>query len=141
MEMVRNTIGYIAGIALIGSILAFAMSILINVLLYVAVVAVVLLPFWGAYRRRKNWTHEWLGLRRWLSGFRKVFRFGKPSLTLFLIVSIVIGFTYKQIAVTALYVVGGLVFTLITWESVRYVALKVKRIEMVSFSDALKSTW
>lgn len=139
--MIRSTLGYIVGIALIGSILAFAASMLINVLLYVAVVAVVLLPFWGAYRRRKNWTHEYLGLKKWLSEFRKVFKFGKPRLTFYLIMSIIIGFTYEQIALSTVYVVGGLISTLIVWESVRFVALKTRKVEMLSFASAIRSAW
>lgn len=140
-DMVRNTVGYILGIALIGSILAFAVSMLLNVLLYVAVGFVILLPLWGAYRRRKNWTHDELGLKRWLSGFRKVFIFGKPSLTFYLVLSIVIGFTYEQIIVTAVYVVEGLIFMLVSWESVRYVVMKIRKVEVLSFADALKSIW
>lgn len=139
--MIRNTVGYVAGILLFGSILAFAVWMLLSILSFTAVVAVVFLPFWGAYRRRKNWMYESLGLRRWLGGFRKVFKFGKPRLTFYLILSVVIGFTYEQIALTTVYMVGGLISTLIVWESVRFVALKTRKVEMLSFASAMKSTW
>lgn len=143
--MIRNTVGYILGIALFGSILAFVVSMLLNVLPYVAVGFIVLLPFWGAFRRQKNWTHEYLGVKKWMSSFMKVFKFGKPSLTFYLILGVAIGFTYQQIgmmiAVTAGYVVGGLISTYVAWEIVRLAILKVKKVEMLSFADAMKSTW
>lgn len=143
--MIKGTLGYILGIAFFGTILAFGISMLLKVLPFVAVGVVVLLPFWGALRRSKNWTHEYLGVRKWLSAFMKVFKFGKPSLTFYLIMGIAIGFTYEQIglmiAVTAGYIVGGLVFTLVAWETVRFMFYQVKKVQILSFSDAMKSTW
>lgn len=139
--MIKGTLGYILVIAFMGSILAFAVSMLLNVLLYVAVYVVILLPFWGALRHSKNWTHEGVGLRKWLRVIMKVFKMGKPRLTFYLIASIVVGLSYEQIAVTAGYVVCGILLMLVLWESARYVLLKSKKVEIVSFAVALKSVW
>lgn len=139
--MIKGTLGYILGIAFMGSTLAFTLSMLLDVLLYVAVCVVILLPIWGSLRRSSNWTHERVGLRKWLSAFVKVFRVGKPRLTFYFLVVIVIGFTYEQIVATAIYAVGGMLLMLILWESVRYVLNKVRKVEMISFVNAMKSTW
>ncbi|WDM21269.1 hypothetical protein [Paenibacillus polymyxa] len=139
--MIKGTLGYILGIAFMGSILAFAVSMLLDVLLYIAVCIVILLPLWGALRHRKNWTREGIGLRKWLSALVKVFKFGKPRLTFYLLLIIVIGFTYEQIVATAIYAVGMMLLMLILWESVRYVLNKVRKVEIISFAVAFKSAW
>ncbi|MNW32982.1 hypothetical protein D3C74_99350 [compost metagenome] len=139
--MFKGTLGYILGIVFTGSILAFVVSILLDVLLYVAVLSVVLLPLWGALRHHKNWMHEGIGLKKWLSTFRKVFKFGKPRFTFYLITSVVVGFTCGQIAVTAGFVICGTLLMLVLWESARYVLSKVKKVEIISFAVALKSVW
>lgn len=139
--MFKGTLGSILGIVFIGSILAFIVSILLDILLYIAVFSVVLLPLWGAFRQHKNWTHETSGLRKWLSVFRKVFKRGKPRLTFYLNAIVVVGFSYGQITAILGYVTGGIISMLIAWESVRYVLLKGKKVEIVSFAVALKSVW
>ncbi|MBT2282196.1 hypothetical protein J7E78_01340 [Paenibacillus polymyxa] len=139
--MIKGTLGYILGIAFIGSTLAFALSMLLDVLLYAAVCVVILLPIWGSLRHSKNWTHEGVGLRKWLRVIMKVFKMGKPRLTFYLIASIVVGLSYEQIAVTAGYVVCGILLMLVLWESSRYALSKVKKVEIISFSNAMKSVW
>lgn len=139
--MSKDTLGYILGIAFLSSILAFIVSILLDVLLFVAVFSVVLLPLWGAFRQHKNWTHETSGLRKWLSIFRKVSKWGKPRLTFYLIAIVVVGFSHGQITAILGYVTGGMIFMKIAWESVRYVLLKSKKVKIISFAVALKSVW
>ncbi|QZN76185.1 hypothetical protein [Paenibacillus sp. DR312] len=139
--MFKGTLGYILGIVFTGSILAFVVSILLDVLLYVAVFSVVLLPLWGALRHHKNWMHEGIGLKKWLSTFRKVSKWGKPRLTFYLIAIVVVGFSYGQITAILGYVTGGMIFMLIAWESVRYVLLKSKKVKIISFAVALKNVW
>lgn len=131
--MIKNTLGYILVIAFMGSILAFAVSMLLNTLLYVAVCVVILLPLWGAFRHSKNWTHEGVGLRKWLRVIMKVFKMGKPRLTFYLIASIIVGLSYEQIAVTAGYVVCGILLMLVLWESARYALSKIKRSRLFHF--------
>lgn len=140
--MIKNTLGYILGIAFIGSTLAFALSMLLDAsLLYVAVCVVILLPIWGSLRHIKNWTHEGVGLRKWLRVIMKVFKMGKLRLTFYLIASIVVGLSYEHIAVTAGFVICGILLILVLWESARYVLSKVKKVEIISFAVALKSVW
>ncbi|WCF11455.1 hypothetical protein NDS46_31350 (plasmid) [Paenibacillus thiaminolyticus] len=143
--MIRNALGYVFGIAVLGGLMALGVSLLLNVLPYAAVTFLVLVPFWGAYRQQKHWTHEYFGLKTWFRAFWKVFKFGKPNLTFYLILGVTIGFTYEQVgmmlALTLGYIVGGIVATCIVWESVRLALNKSFKVEVISFGQAMKSAW
>lgn len=143
--MLKNAIGYVVGIAILGSLLAVGISMVLSVLPYVSAAIIMLVPFYGVVRRHKNWTHEYLGMKTFVKAFMKVFKFGKPSLTFYLILGIAIGFTYGQIIPmlfkAGIFVIGGVVATYIAWETMRFVLNKWKNVQVLSFKEAMKSSW
>ncbi|MFF2531428.1 hypothetical protein ACFVS2_21210 [Brevibacillus sp. NPDC058079] len=143
--MMRNAIFYVIGLFILGATVAFGVSLALEVLPYLVVTFICVSPVYGAIRRYKQWNSESLGMKSWMKYFMKIFKFGKPSLTFYLILGIAVYFVHGEIAMTLLktigFAVGGAIIVFIGWESVRVVLLKMKSIQIPTFVDAIKGAW
>jgi hypothetical protein len=121
------------------------MSLILGALPFLVITFICGLPFYGAFRRYKQWNSEALGLKAWFKWFCKIFKFGKPSLTFYLILGLAVYFVHDEIAMMLLsamtYAIGGGAIVFIVWESVRVVILKIKQVEIPSFMQAVKGVW
>ncbi|WPS85351.1 hypothetical protein SMD22_01605 (plasmid) [Brevibacillus halotolerans] len=140
--MVKNAIFYVIGLFILGAFVAYGVSLALEALPYLVVAFICVTPFYGAIRRHKQWNNEVLGLKSWAKYFMNVFRFGKPSLSFYLILGIAIYFVHGEIALTLLktisFAVGGAAIVFISWESIRVVLLKNKNVHIPTFLDAVK---
>ncbi|MBP1309290.1 hypothetical protein JOD82_002310 [Paenibacillus sp. 1182] len=141
--MIKKAILYIIGILVLGTVVSVGMSLLLSSLPFLIVTLICVAPFYGAIRRHKEWNNEALGMKAWLAWFMKVFKFGKPSLTFYLILGLAVYFVHEEIAFmlleTIMYAVGGAAVVFIVWESVRVVLSK--KMDIPSFSQAIKGVW
>jgi len=141
--LIKKAILYIIGILVLGTVVSVGMSLLLGSLPFLIVTFICVAPFYGAIRRHKKWNNEAFGMKAWLAWFFKVFKFGKPSLTFYLILGLAVYFVHEEIAFmlleTIMYAVGGAFVVFIVWESVRVVLSK--KMDIPSFNQAIKGVW
>lgn len=136
---------YVAGIAILGWIVASITGLVIGFMPYVAVGTLISLPFYGMIRSKMNWHDRKFGLKRFVFAFASYFKFGKRSWTFYLVLGVAIGFIYEdiiwKIVETLSWSLVGLFAFWILWEGTRLSLKKLSKIEIVSFGQALKNGW
>lgn len=142
MNMIKNAFFYLVGLVVLGMALAFGISLFLGALPYIATGIICLTPLYGAIRKGKKWDNETMGMKTWFKNFLKVFKFGKPSITYYLILGIAIALVHSQIISmmleTIAYAIGGCVVSYLSWEGVRLVLAKIRKIQLPSFKEAVQ---
>lgn len=139
--MLKNLFYYVLGLFIVGAFIAYLTSFVLSYLPYVLTLFLLLTPIYGVVRHRRNWTQEYLGVKSWLKAFWSIFRFGRSSVSFYLVLGIVIGFLHEEIVQlvikTALAGILSIVTFMLVWEGARRLAYQ-RGIQMVSFAEAFK---
>lgn len=142
--MLKNFFYYVLGLFIVGAFIAYLTSFVLSYLPYILTLFLLLIPIYGVIRHRKNWTQEYLGVKSWLKAFWSIFRFGRSSVSFYLVLGIVIGFLHKEIInmviQAALVSILGIVIFMFVWEVVRRLVYQ-RGIQMESFAEAFKKAF
>lgn len=140
--MLKTTFFYLVGLVILGMALACGIYVFFGALPYIATAIICLTPLYGAIRKGKNWNNDTMGMKTWFKKFMKVFKFGKPSITFYLILGVAIAIVHSQIIsmmlVTIIYAIGGCIVSYLVWEGVRLVLAKIRNVQLPSFKEAVQ---
>lgn len=141
----RNLLYYAVGIAVISFLFIGAVRFFLSFMPYVALAFVITLPFYGIVCKAKKLDKQKYGARRFVKGFKSVFSVKKKSFTFYLLLGIVLGFTFADIVWTLvealMYMLIGLLVFYVVWETARWSLKKIAKYEMISFKEAVKYAW
>lgn len=142
--MLKNFFYYVLGLFIVGAFIAYLTSFVLSYLPYILTLFLLLIPIYGVIRHRKNWTQEYLGVKSWIKAFWSIFRFGRSSVSFYLVLGIVVGFLHEEIISlviqTALTCILSIVVFMLVWEVVRRLVYQ-RGIQMESFAEAFKKAF
>lgn len=135
---------YLVGVFVIGAVLSPVAWVGLKVLKGISVLAIVLLPLYGAYRGKKG-KEKSKGVKSYLSPilrfFKKVIKINAINFSGFLIIGVVISILFEEIVYTLVRTLLISIITLfvmyVAWEVTRYLLKQFKDLEIPKFKEAL----
>lgn len=144
--MIKKLALYAIGAYILGIIFSGITLAIVEFVPYFVAGLVLTTPIYGLVRQRTEKTkHVDLGLKVMKKGVFSMFKISKKSITVYLVVAMVVYRAHTDIADMLIESVSTGVMTLIAtfilWECTRFVVKKYKKVQFLSFGEAVKGAF
>lgn len=144
--MVKRLVMYAIMVYALGLLFSGITYLVLDFAPYFIVGMIVTTPIYGAVRKHTGKGQKiHTGVKKAGKGFSILLKINKKSLTAYLVMFIVVYRTYEILAeiLVESAVVGGiaLAVTFATWELARFIAKKAKKVQFLSFGEAVKGAF